>query len=422
MKISQLPKNPLSLFLILGGVGLIILAFALDFLGFSNPKFIGINQIYFFLLGSVSCLFGIYTAIPSPRRKTLEKKFNTKFIRFAVVTTRFLVFLFLLETLLLLSEMDWVMKWGFSPDPLKNLNAYYLNPADSLGKSVYHYSPYVVYRHSAYKSATTNINKEGIRFTPGSECHDNSYKIFVFGASIIYGSGTSDGETLPAHLQRILSAKLNYDVCVINYGTNAWNPTQEMILLMKELQAGRIPQLVIFGDGDSLEWRPKEHEFAQAFEEFFKNHEEERSDSLFRPLTTTRTYRLLKNHLFPEKTESLTPEILSEGVKIATQHYLTNVKIVKGMRKEFNFEVLFVWYPHHKNLADDPLFIETNETLTRALKNDRNFVSVIHLLDDKEGPLWTGDLGHLLDEGNRILAEELFKILQARSMLPASYP
>jgi hypothetical protein len=61
--------------------------------------------------------------------------------------------------------------------------------------------------------------------------------------------GAPDWGTIPAYLQEELEERFNGAVCVVNYGEDGFASTQEVILLLIELQRGNVPDAVIFYDG-----------------------------------------------------------------------------------------------------------------------------------------------------------------------------
>src|SRR5262249_16388989 len=91
--------------------------------------------------------------------------------------------------------------------------------------------------------------RDGIRLTPGAECGANSYKVFTFGGSTMWGTGSPDWGTIPAYLRAHFAASRHGPDCVVNFGESAWVSTQGLIQLMLELQSGNVPALVIFYEG-----------------------------------------------------------------------------------------------------------------------------------------------------------------------------
>src|SRR5262245_53510985 len=111
------------------------------------------------------------------------------------------------------------------------------------------FRPYVIWRRAPFKGQFININQDGIRLTPGTACSADSYKVFAFGGSTMWGTGSPDWGTIPAYLQADFSALRAGPVCVMNFGETAFVSTQDVIELIMQLQSGNVPDLVIFYDG-----------------------------------------------------------------------------------------------------------------------------------------------------------------------------
>src|SRR2546421_467749 len=52
------------------------------------------------------------------------------------------------------------------------------------------YYPYVGWRRAPFKGRTIEIDQNGIRVTPGADCRAASFKVFTFGGSTMWGTGS----------------------------------------------------------------------------------------------------------------------------------------------------------------------------------------------------------------------------------------
>ncbi|MBZ0308358.1 MAG: SGNH/GDSL hydrolase family protein, partial [Anaerolineae bacterium] len=111
------------------------------------------------------------------------------------------------------------------------------------------YDPFVAWKSPAFQGTQITVNENQYRVTPGSDCQPDSYTVFVFGGSTIFGTGSPDWGTIPAYLQQGLSENSGRPVCVVNFGQLGYVAAQEEIELMRQLQAGNLPDLVIFYNG-----------------------------------------------------------------------------------------------------------------------------------------------------------------------------
>lgn len=111
--------------------------------------------------------------------------------------------------------------------------------------------PYVHYRIKPSEGDHINVlpNKTRLCTNPPEDAHI-SLEVFVFGGSTIWGTGARDAHTIPSELAALFAQQPNMgNVRVTNFGNWGYVRTQENLLLLRELQQGRIPDLVIFYDG-----------------------------------------------------------------------------------------------------------------------------------------------------------------------------
>jgi acyl-CoA synthetase (AMP-forming)/AMP-acid ligase II len=77
----------------------------------------------------------------------------------------------------------------------------------------------------------------------------NALKVFTFGGSPMWGTGSPDWSTIPAYLRIELEEARRRPLCIMNFGESAYVSTQSVIELMLQLQAGNVPDIAIFTDG-----------------------------------------------------------------------------------------------------------------------------------------------------------------------------
>ena len=111
------------------------------------------------------------------------------------------------------------------------------------------YEPYTVWKRRAYRGTHTTIDIAGSRRTVGNSSSEDALQVWVFGGSAVWGVGAPDSETIPSHLALLLNNSLGIDSTVKNLGRRGYVSTQEVIYLMRELQAGRRPDIVVFYNG-----------------------------------------------------------------------------------------------------------------------------------------------------------------------------
>src|SRR5256885_17205079 len=83
------------------------------------------------------------------------------------------------------------------------------------------YYPYVGWRRPPFKGKTIEIDQNGVRLTPGADCSAKSFKVFTFGESSMWGTGSPSWGTIAANLQKGLEKLRQGPVCVMNFAESA---------------------------------------------------------------------------------------------------------------------------------------------------------------------------------------------------------
>jgi hypothetical protein len=302
------------------------------------------------------------------------------------------------------------------------------------------YHQYVLWRRAPYQGEVISINEDGVRRTLHTQCDDRTFTIWMFGDSVMWGAGAPDGETIPSLVARDYE-KAGKAVCIVNYGEKGWSSTQEMVGLIEQLKhATRKPDIVLFYDGGTEAFAAYQNGQADVHSNFnlFKNFLDNWGASQkasFSYLRQTNTYRLLEKiavkapfHHKQDKapTAGLDTETLSAAV---VENYVENIDIVNLLAKQYGFRAIFAWYPNllvgHKELTpyeQQVLRISNQnfpglELMYQAVyKRGRevsrpDFHYLGDLLDGQKRSLYVG-ISHLKPEGDQIVADRLFDILE----------
>ena len=114
----------------------------------------------------------------------------------------------------------------------------------------WNYEPYTLSGAPGHSRANISMSiRSGIRAHAWTQIvMRDSFRVFVFGGSTMWGYGAPDWGTIPAYLQAGLH-DIEDNICVVNHADVAFNSTQSLIKLMLELQRGNAPDMVIFYDG-----------------------------------------------------------------------------------------------------------------------------------------------------------------------------
>ena len=111
------------------------------------------------------------------------------------------------------------------------------------------YEPYTIWKRRAYRGEYTTIDISGSRRTVGNSSSDDALQLWVLGGSAVWGVGAPDDETIPSRLAALFNDTLAIEANVRNLGRRGYVSTQEVVYLMRELQAGRRPDIVVFYNG-----------------------------------------------------------------------------------------------------------------------------------------------------------------------------
>ena len=140
-----------------------------------------------------------------------------------------------------------------APDPRLRADAYPSEPwvaglyDENRRSSRMRWESYTYWRRAPFAGRYINIDEHGLRRTwrgPVSPA-GKPLRISVFGGSTVWGTGVRDEHTIPSELARYLDAT-GVRSEVTNLGESGYVSTQAVIALLRELQAGRIPDLAVF--------------------------------------------------------------------------------------------------------------------------------------------------------------------------------
>lgn len=304
--------------------------------------------------------------------------------------------------------------------------------------NVFQYRAYVGWERKPFQGETINIDAGGVRRSVPSDCNDrNNYTIWMFGGSTIWGAGAPDWLTIPSLLAKKYEES-GRKVCVRNFGQKAWVNTQEMVKLTLELkQAERKPDLVLFYDGPADVYESYQSGQAGLHQNFEDTKQvlEGRATSgsaSFRYLMETNTAKLL---LQQKTTGGMTKRASTHDVpdlaRATVRCYLDNVHLVEALGREYKFEPVFFWEPTlstgNKKLTTEeeqaragarkqtPGLEELNQTVYALLKAEARppVFPIADALDSTTNTVYF-DEAHVTAEGNQLVAQRMFEVLQAQ--------
>ncbi len=311
---------------------------------------------------------------------------------------------------------------------------------------------FVGWRRAPFKGKTIEVNQNGIRVTPGTNCSAKSFKVFTFGASEMWGTGSPDWATIPAHLQNGLEKLRQGPVCVTNFAESAYVSMQSIIMLLLQLRSGNVPDVVLFYSVADNVYAAYQSGRAGTLENFdqiaarFEGPQE--PDTFVDRLRRTYAYKLIDMLMGKLTTpnpqqEKPTPSKLityeSMGIDAATlsdsiaQDYFENYKIVSALSQKYGFKSYY-FLPPYISMGDKPLTPEEQEikhrmesqaglerlitAVYRAIEREtskfKNIHSMVHVFDPYPSLMFI-DEGHVTPIGNQVIAERMLDVIQAQS-------
>jgi len=315
------------------------------------------------------------------------------------------------------------------------------------------YYPYVGWRRAPFKGKTIEIDENGVRLTPGADCSATSFKVFTFGASEMWGTGSPNWDTIPANLQKGLEKLRQGPVCVMNFAESAYASMQDIIMLLMQLRSGKVPDLVLFyniGSDVYAAYQSGRAGVPQNLDQLAARFEGRQEPSSFvDQLRSTYSYALIdklmgKLTIANPQQEEPTPRTLvtyeSMGIDVAklsdliVQHYLGNHEIVSGLAQEYGFKYFFFLPPRifrgNKPLTPEEqemkhgletdaafykLYTAVYQTIDRESSKYQHLYSMVHIFDCYDSLIWI-DATHVTPIGNQLIAEGILDAIQTGAL------
>jgi hypothetical protein len=302
------------------------------------------------------------------------------------------------------------------------------------------YHPWTLWRRKPFQGELISIDENGVRRTLHTQCDDKTFTIWMFGDSVMWGAGAPDSKTIPS----LIAAKYEQagrPVCIVNYAEKGWANTQEVIALMQELKhAKRKPDEVLFYDGGTEAFVAYQsgqvdvHSNYLSFKTFLDNWGayEKAGFSYFGQTNTARFLKKMaaKSQKTEKPAKSASADLdIDKASQEIVETYAQNMEFVDLLGKQYHFRPVFAWYPNmavgHKELTSYEQQVLASEyhqfpglgVIYKAAYDkarDLHHPDLIYLgdmLDDQKDSLYVG-ISHLKPEGNQIVADHLFEILE----------
>jgi len=220
----------------------------------------------------------------------------------------------------------------------------------------YIFEDFTLYKEQPFKGRYVNVDEHGFRLSSQQgnwpPDREKTYVIFVFGASVAFGYGVSDSETIASFLQeRLLKMGLKRNPSVYNFARGNYSSTQERILFEKLLLEGHVPDMALFLDGpnDFIYYNHDGTALSSTLEkllggglrELFRRELRKRFASLKK--MKRRIKGLYAGGARSQRREIGTPD--PAGLMKIIERYLINKRMIEAVGAAFHVQTVFVWQP-----------------------------------------------------------------------------
>ena len=292
-----------------------------------------------------------------------------------------------------------------------------------------HFEPYYHWRRGGFQGKYTNVSEEGVRHSLTLGNDEDAKKIFVFGGSTLWGTGSKDEHTIPSFLQ----SKLGEDYKVYNYGESGYVSTQELNFLLHQLAKGNIPDAVIFYDGANDGYAGV---YSPAIPRDVQNlrMRDKTKNNVFVMLYKASNYKMFgdyvsKNRSTTQWDDNISSRIQSNSSSVVAL-YEAHIKQVKALGKEYGFKTFFFWQPNLFSRTRDgfpyeeaiiqkasPVFVESQRQVyldAKAIFINRENEQIFFLGDlfnQIKEPIYI-DWCHIGPNGNERVARRMFDTIR----------
>lgn len=255
------------------------------------------------------------------------------------------------------------------------------------------WEPYVYFRQKPFAGETITINADGLRRTwaPADPAERTAkvYKLLMLGGSTLWGYGARDDRTIPSLVARRLHER-GYRIDIRNLAEIGYVSTQEVVALVRGLQSGYRPDLVIFYDGvNDTTSALLEGEAGVTTNERNRRAEFNILQSpgrlggslVMRVVRDSASFRLaqvLAHRVAGPATLSFSGSSAPDRKTLASdvvRRYRANLEMVEKLGREYGFDALFYWQPVVFD-KEAPTSVEADEA--RKLEWARGFFGEVY--------------------------------------------
>lgn len=293
--------------------------------------------------------------------------------------------------------------------------------------------PYSYFETEPFEGRYIHVGPDGLRRTWNRPEGKKDARIYMFGGSTIWGFGSRDEGTIPSALSRLLAKEPN--VQVKNFGQNSHVSTQEVIVLLKALETGPAPDIVIFYDGandtgSSLLTGAAGQSYAE------KDRAREfqilkRPVDLFFALVGRSGFVRWMTFIDPPRPFPAPPDPsrADQLAREVVERYAANVRFVEEIGQVVGFQPIFYWQPtvqskkyrspYEESLLERDKAVDFFNQVHRyliadeTLAHNKNFHDLTNLFAEEREPCYM-DRVHLGEKANeKVAARMLVEVVPA---------
>ena len=293
------------------------------------------------------------------------------------------------------------------------------------------YDPYRGIWPEPREGALLNIDSLGRRVTvqQQSSAGATPYRIYLFGGSTMFGYTARDAWTIPSRLAALIADAGVGGVEVVNFAQSSFNVTQNVATLSLELRNGRIPDAVVFLDGNN--------EVAPAFqsgraggvlnEAMLAERLRARPSSLFDVLARRLTFVTRLRQVFERDDAPDVEHDPAAYCPAVASTYAGAISLVERLGSSYGFETLFLWQPmlattrkpltgFERSVLSSPQWksavLECSRLADEINSVRTTYASLASLFDDHAETVFLDDYGHVTEAANERIAQAIFDRLK----------
>jgi len=288
---------------------------------------------------------------------------------------------------------------------------YYKEFDDSFNAEYFQYAGYK--RLPNFNGTYINIDSNSLRKTINRCNNSNATKIFMFGGSTMWGSGSRDVGTIPSHLSKQM-CKAGYNVEVTNFGESGYTSSQEVIRFQMELKKGNIPDIVIFYDGVNDVYSTYQNEIAGLPQNVINRKQDFNSRERYNlfPNFFKGMNKISKNNFARISNDTLNND--------TADVYGNNIKLIKSLENDYGFKSYFFWQPSiytkqilsYAEMADILRFVAVDKDYNNVTKliNNYNVTNLAHVFNFESQTFYL-DWCHISEDGNSVVAKKITEVI-----------